>query len=67
MILLVGCFKETYTNTIHIVPENFEGTLTVTYDIDGAPKLKKKMNFQLFFMTEMVSMKLQLLTWNTES
>ncbi|WP_429992029.1 DUF6843 domain-containing protein [Metabacillus fastidiosus] len=67
MILLVGCFKETYTNTIHIVPENFEGTLTVTYDIDGAPKLKKENEFPVILYDGNSLYKLQLLTCNMES
>ncbi|MED3564380.1 DUF6843 domain-containing protein [Bacillus xiapuensis] len=46
-ILLSGCSNDSYTNTIHIVPENFEGTLTATYNVDGAPALEKEKGFSV--------------------
>ncbi|MYL62062.1 hypothetical protein GLW07_01705 [Bacillus hwajinpoensis] len=33
------------TDTIHLVPEGFEGKLIVIYNVEGAPKLKKEKGF----------------------
>ncbi|MDQ0482609.1 DUF6843 domain-containing protein [Guptibacillus hwajinpoensis] len=35
------------TDTIHLVPEGFEGQLIVIYNVEGAPKLKKEKGYTL--------------------
>ena len=33
------------TDTLHLVPEGFEGSLIVIYNVEGAPKLKKEKGY----------------------
>lgn len=43
MILISGCsFREEATNDIYLIPDDFEGSIFVFYDIPKQPRLKKE-------------------------
>ena len=44
IILLSGCSfdNEEYTNNIYLIPEGFEGSITVFYDVPNEARLKKE-------------------------
>jgi hypothetical protein len=42
VLFIVGCTPQTETNTIHLLPEGYEGTLIVVYNVEGQPPLKKE-------------------------
>ncbi len=47
LILIGGCsYKEDETNDIYLIPNGFEGSILVLYDVPNQPALKKKENIQ---------------------
>jgi hypothetical protein len=44
-LVLGGCSSPGYTNHIYLIPEGYEGSFTVFFNISGAPKLKKEGEF----------------------
>jgi hypothetical protein len=48
LLALVGCSDEdTKTNAIHLIPEGYEGNLTVIYNVKGKPPLKTEDGYQV--------------------
>ncbi|MDX8289443.1 hypothetical protein SLL00_06545 [Metabacillus indicus] len=53
---LSGCSifeKEKTTDNIYLIPEGFEGSITVFYDVPSEPKLKKEGKYTVIPVTEL--------------
>ncbi|MXQ53362.1 DUF6843 domain-containing protein [Shimazuella alba] len=46
LFILTGCSVQK-TNTIHLIPEGYEGNLVVIYNVEGKPPLKTKDGYQV--------------------
>ncbi|WP_341979250.1 DUF6843 domain-containing protein [Rossellomorea oryzaecorticis] len=45
VLLIGGCASPGYTNHIYLIPQEYEGSFTVFFNIPGAPELKKEGEF----------------------